>query len=376
MKKFVSLVLTLVLSMSIMSIPASAIWETESPTGNEGNIFNVIFDDGIQAKQNRPAANDVVTGETILTNTPTNGEGRIDRIVVVDLDATPLASYEEYELPANTAVFFAAEAISSIDMSVDYVPSNLDLYYGIGTKSDGTGNHWANKATGGSGSASICPDNNRCRNYYPYLANGNSKTMYVDFSYSATCWISLDDMADETRASMELAYSDLHTAPVSMQDSILTAREEIIYSQSWTVDGQCVLICPDGTVEELPEFYDLFPSDWDIPASAVDSVDITPYTGEIFYSGEIRLPQKTDALATPFFRFAGNGSLVRMQITQLPVSYCNMGFTNLTLNEDAGFVTGKREGYILGISSSPRYTYGARASVDGDAVYAHARVWG
>lgn len=174
----------------------------------------------------------------------------------------------------------------------------------------------------------------------------------------------------------ELAYCNLETAPAALQDEIVAAREDIIYSKSWTVGGQCVLICPDGTVEDLPEFYDLFPADWDIPASAVDSVDITPYAGEIFYSGEIKLPKKTDALATPFFRFAGNGSLVRMQITQLPVSYCNMGFTNLTLNEDAGFVTGKREGYILGISSSPRYTYGARASVDGDAVYAHARVWG
>lgn len=174
----------------------------------------------------------------------------------------------------------------------------------------------------------------------------------------------------------ELAYCNLETAPAALHDEIVSAREDIIFSQSWTVDGQCVLIAPDGTVEELPEFYDLFPANWDIPASAVDSVDITPYAGEIFYSGEVKLPQKTDALATPFFRFEGNGSLVRMQITQLPVSYCNLGFTNLTLNKDAAFVTEKREGYILGISSSSRYTYGARASVDGDPVYARARVWG
>lgn len=81
----------------------------------------------------------------------------------------------------------------------------------------------------------------------------------------------------------ELAYCDLETAPAAWQDDIVAAREDIIYSKSWTVDGQCALITPDGTVEELPEFYDLFPADWAIPSSAGETDDeemIVPYADD------------------------------------------------------------------------------------------------
>lgn len=68
----------------------------------------------------------------------------------------------------------------------------------------------------------------------------------------------------QTLGINELAYCNLDEAPEEWQDDILQAREEIIYSQSWTVDVACVIQNEDGTIEELPEFSELFP-EWDVP---------------------------------------------------------------------------------------------------------------
>lgn len=60
------------------------------------------------------------------------------------------------------------------------------------------------------------------------------------------------------------AYMDVETAPDYLVDTILDAREDIIYSQSWSVTGQSYVVKVDGTIEYLPLFSDLFPS-WDVP---------------------------------------------------------------------------------------------------------------
>jgi hypothetical protein len=62
----------------------------------------------------------------------------------------------------------------------------------------------------------------------------------------------------------ELAYVELADAPAEWQQKILDARYTIIYSNSWTADGQGEYVHPDGTVEKLPKFSDLFPG-WDMP---------------------------------------------------------------------------------------------------------------
>lgn len=174
----------------------------------------------------------------------------------------------------------------------------------------------------------------------------------------------------------ELAYCNLEIAPAALHDEIIAARENIIYSRSWTVDGQCVLIAPDGTVEKLPEFYDLFPADWDVPTSNVDAEEIALYANEIFFSGRIYLHQKTDSMATPFYTFTGNGGSVWMRFTSLPGSTCNLGFTNITTNKDAGFVVDKPVGYRFGIFASSNMRYGARASTNSTTGYATANVQG
>ena len=53
---------------------------------------------------------------------------------------------------------------------------------------------------------------------------------------------------EETLSVEEYAYMDLETAPIAMKNDILEARHSMIYSQSWTVDGACSIVCPDGSI--------------------------------------------------------------------------------------------------------------------------------
>ena len=190
MKKLVSIALILALSASMLSFSASATALTTTPTSNQEDISHVTVYDIDKAEMECLAATNLETMERVMANTPTNWEGKIENVMLINLDVMPMATLTDVEVPANTAVFFTSEYMTRVTMSVEYMPTNLDLYFGIGTKSDGTGNHWANKATGGSGSAVITPNTSGW--YYPYLANGNDKVMYVDFSYTSVAAISVD----------------------------------------------------------------------------------------------------------------------------------------------------------------------------------------
>ena len=109
--------------------------------------------------------------------------------LTLNADLMSRTSYTNLEVPANTVIYFTSEYLTTITMSVSYMPSNLTLYYGISRYNNGSGNHWANSATGGSGSATITPGTTR--SYYLYLANGNSKVMYVDVNYTALASLKL-----------------------------------------------------------------------------------------------------------------------------------------------------------------------------------------
>ncbi len=65
-------------------------------------------------------------------------------------------------------------------------------------------------------------------------------------------------------AESSIAYRNINEAKTYEEyASILEARSRIIYGeQSWTVDGAVKIFNADGSVEELPDFYDVFPSDW------------------------------------------------------------------------------------------------------------------
>lgn len=69
------------------------------------------------------------------------------------------------------------------------------------------------------------------------------------------------------------AYLDFDSASPEMQEKILAARKVIIYSaDGWCADDtQMIIIRADGTIEEVPKFSELFPSDWDLPVAELSS---------------------------------------------------------------------------------------------------------
>ena len=73
--------------------------------------------------------------------------------------------------------------------------------------------------------------------------------------------------------AVDYAYMDLDTASVELKSKILEARKEIIMSESWTIDGFFSTLEDDGTLTPFPEFYDVFPADWEIP-----TVDATVFS--------------------------------------------------------------------------------------------------
>lgn len=129
-----------------------------SMTNGKGEIDHIILNDVLPEEEKLSTKSSASPDtEMVISDSPTNGNGEIKHIIVIDSEVMPLATYKDYELPANTAVFFAGESVTSAKMSVEYMPTNLDLYYGLGTKPDGSGTHYANRATGGSGSTTIRP---------------------------------------------------------------------------------------------------------------------------------------------------------------------------------------------------------------------------
>ncbi len=89
--------------------------------------------------------------------------------------------------------------------------------------------------------------------------------------------------ADQDPEMTAIAYRNIEAAETTEEyNSILAARNTIIYGeQSWTIDGAVKVFNADGSVEELPEFYDLFPSDWE--PGRLPQPD---------YSGNMNLPER------------------------------------------------------------------------------------
>jgi len=182
MKKIFTVALSVVLCVSMLFTSAAAA-VVESPIENEEktkkNILN--FEDSQHYKTILYSENEN------LADIFTNGEGRIDRIIIID-DSEIMPLYSDVEVPANTAVFFDQKEFTKIDMSVEYMPTNLTLYYGIASSNTShPANVWEKKATGGSGRSTITPS--RTGKYYPYVANPNSKVMYADVT--CLCFIDL-----------------------------------------------------------------------------------------------------------------------------------------------------------------------------------------
>ncbi len=78
------------------------------------------------------------------------------------------------------------------------------------------------------------------------------------------------DMDPEVKA---LAYMDLSAADEAQKEKILAARNEIITHTQWEMKHPEILSYVENPVKRefgfAPDFYDIFPADWEIPAGLV-----------------------------------------------------------------------------------------------------------
>lgn len=152
-----------------------------------------------------------------------------------------------------------------------------------------------------------------------------------------------------------IAGMSLDTAEPEMQEKILEARNEIIFSESWSADGVAIYIeRQDGTTEKVPEFSELF-SGWDMPSiennfnvernAAIicdeDSSEIMPLSAEaLSFRVYLRNPSST-VNTSPFTHFTHNGLYVKTTVDTLYASeHCNIGFSNYSTGASLGYLAG------------------------------------
>lgn len=112
----------------------------------------------------------------------------------------------------------------------------------------------------------------------------------------------------DTEEGLSIAYMHTENLSAEMRQEVLRAREEIIFSTSWVVEGARGEILDENgnVIETVPEFYELFPADWDIPTVPVSAettavIQSDSYTG-LLYQDYIELSRPSSSHNTaPFY---------------------------------------------------------------------------
>lgn len=173
-------------------------------------------------------------------------------------------------------------------------------------------------------------------------------------------------------AERGLAYMDIDSAPMELQDDILAARAAIIFGdQAWTVDGAVSVFNLDGTVEKLPEFSELFPG-WDVPAADKISVDFMPMVATASIDDTSNQQFKVaDSFknSEEFYTFSGIGDYVGVYALTYPgdsVHY-NIGFSNASSGSNLGWIPNLSVTQGAKVNTKSNVLYGIRGSVTKEA---------
>ena len=163
-----------------------------------------------------------------------------------------------------------------------------------------------------------------------------------------------DRVEEPLERAQQYAYMDLEEASPEMQEKILEARREIIYSEEWVADGYTMSVVDmdtGETVREIPAFSEVFPG-WDLPVeketSAIESTDIDIGIGdgtwiEIDTVENVYVPRATASGNAPnFFEETidpyEQGTSVRVSAESLyGISMYNIGLTDLTTGRSIGY---------------------------------------
>lgn len=188
---------------------------------------------------------------------------------------------------------------------------------------------------------------------------------------------------------------DLEQASVAMKEKIIDAREKIIYSQSWVADGlQGYVYNRDGNIiEEIPQFSDLFPANWEVPSVNYiptdtgflsSPSDIEPRDTDLmtFFHDKLTLcAPPANSLSPAFCTFSTSGSIgynydithVYTEAVNQSLSYqraisspptYNVGYANATTGESLGWKSEIRDGESVVISVPPGIRVAVRASMN------------
>lgn len=166
----------------------------------------------------------------------------------------------------------------------------------------------------------------------------------------ALCGQALATPTNEDNVS-KIAGMSLDSAGPEMQEKILEARNEIIFSEGWAADGvEAYVKRRDGTIEKLPEFSELFPG-WDIPVmdnslnvehdhemiGDEDSTEIMPLSEDVA-SFRVYLRNPTSVMTSPFTHCLHEGTYVEAGVNTLYASeHCNIGFSNYSTGASLGY---------------------------------------
>lgn len=203
---------------------------------------------------------------------------------------------------------------------------------------------------------------------------------------SADCMpIDVEDC--ELAAEADYAYMNVDSATPAMKEKILAARNAIIFSRGWTnladYDGVTagVIDFNTNTKQELPDFYDIFPADWEVPSSVDGNENVTnevavPNSVANFYLlrrfPNLALSAPPSTGNTPsFYNFTSTGLNYAVYAESLPGATWNCGFSNANgvsiayrTNMSAGeglYLAGSASGSSWGIRAS---TYSTPGSAD------------
>jgi hypothetical protein len=181
------------------------------------------------------------------------------------------------------------------------------------------------------------------------------------------------DVAYSAMSSKELAYCDIDAVPEKWKEAVLVARDEIIYSESWMVDGYSGYIEDVRTgevIRTLPSFSELFPN-WNLPAHDVVNKEdystlslpfakdysltaLDPYKWIRISNPRHYIPAAVSGVIAPamdtfYVDPYEIGTRVRTYATSLTSSQtCNIGYRNATTGTSLGYATqlGLYEAYV------------------------------
>ncbi|NBJ90877.1 hypothetical protein [Acutalibacter sp. 1XD8-36] len=165
---------------------------------------------------------------------------------------------------------------------------------------------------------------------------------------------------------------DVTEAQKSIENKILEARREIIYSNNWIADGYEGYIGDrrTGTREKLPTFSTLFP-DWDIPVEKVTlapsvKASATPLSSKkVIFQGTAYMGSPTATGDPTFFRTTTGGAWeIRSYATRIPGQNYNLGYTNMSTGRSIASATKLAVYQFLSIhgSRTSSTTVGVRTS--------------